>query len=70
MQKKSERSITMYGQVNTTDIGYHNYTPFIMVGGSDDLGIYNPNKKTKSKTVTTSSSTIGATTAVRISPKN
>ncbi len=70
VQKKIERSTTMYGQANSIDIGYHNYTPFVMIGGSDDLGIYNSCKKTKSKTVTTANTTVGATTAVRIGPKN
>ena len=40
-----------------------------MIGGSEDLAAYNTGKKTKVKTVASLSTTTGATTAIKISPK-
>lgn len=70
VQKSMIRSTTFYGQVNCVDIGYHNYEIFTIVGGTEDIVIFNINKKSKAKTVSISSSLIGPGTAVRISPKN
>jgi hypothetical protein len=39
-----------------------------LIGGSDDLAVYNLLKKSKVKTLSSSNSTVSATTAVRISP--
>lgn len=60
----------MYGQVNTIDINSHNYEPYVAIGGSEDLALYNIIKRSKTKTLTTYSSQVGSSTACRISPKN
>ena len=61
--------MSTYGQINTVDIGYYNYTPFTLIGGTDDLCSWNMNKKHKGATITASTSSIGAATASRLSPK-
>jgi hypothetical protein len=61
--------MSLFGQVNCVDIGYHNYETFCLIGGSDDLSSYNTNKRNKGNTYSTASTSIGATTAVRLSPK-
>lgn len=70
VQKTIIRNTTYYGQVNCVDIGFHNYDVFSIIGGSEDLGIFNTIKKSKVKTLATAGSATGAGTAVRISPKN
>ena len=69
-QKKGSSSISAtYGQVNAVDLGYHDYKVFSMVGGSEELSIWNIIKRTKGATISSVSSSIGATTAARICPK-
>lgn len=51
------------------DIGYYNHETFCLIGGSDDLSSYNILKKSKGNTYSNCSSSVGATTAVRLSPK-
>lgn len=70
VQKSTIRGTTFYGQVDCVDIGYHNYEIFTVVGGSEDMVIFNNNKKLKARNISTALGTIGAGTAVRISPKN
>jgi hypothetical protein len=60
----------MFGQVNCVEIGIHSYSPYLVIGGTDDLSVYNYAKKSKAKTICNANSTIGATTAVRLSPKS
>ena len=59
----------LYGQVDCVDIGYFNYETYTLIGGSDDLAVYNLIKKSKMKTLASSGTSTGATTAVRISPR-
>ncbi len=68
-QKKSDVRSEKFGQVNALDIGKYKYDSFTMIGGSQDLAAYNTVKKTKVKTLASLSTTTGATTAVKISPK-
>lgn len=68
-QKKSETRSERYGQVNALDIGKYKYDSFAIIGGTEDLAAYNTNKRTKVKTLSSSSTSTGATTAVKISPK-
>jgi hypothetical protein len=69
VQKKLDTRHTLYGQVNCVDIGYASYESFAFVGGTENLESYNLTAKNKVDTITSASSSIGATTAVRISPK-
>ncbi len=55
--------------MNALDIGKYKYDSFAIIGGSEDLAAYNTSKKTKVKTIASSSSSTGATTAVKLSPK-
>lgn len=70
-QKKggSSYSSSTFGQVNCVDLGYYSYTGYALFGGTDDLCSWNIFKRSKGITITSSSSSIGAATAVRISPK-
>ena len=68
-QKKTDTRVSLCGQVNCVDLGYYNYESFSLIGGSEDLSSYNMLKKTKGTTISAASSTIGAATAVRISPR-
>lgn len=70
VQKRTEKSTNMYCQVNTIDISFHNYDPFVMIGGSEDLALYNILKRSKTKTLTAYSTQVGSSTACRINPKN
>lgn len=70
VQKSTIRATTHFGQVDCVDIGYHNYEIFTIVGGSEEMVIFNTNKKSKAKTLTIANTTTGAATAVRISPRN
>ena len=67
--QKKRHSISMSKSVNTVDIGYHRYETFVVVGGGEDLGGINIRKNSKSKTYASISSTTGAITAARLSPK-
>jgi hypothetical protein len=51
------------------DLGYYNYETFCLIGGSDDLSSYNILKKSKGNTYSNASSSVGACTAVRLSPR-
>jgi hypothetical protein len=55
--------------VDCVDVGYYEYEAFFLIGGSEDMGIYNLNKKTRVRPLATSGSSTGAITAVRLSPK-
>ena len=68
-QKKADSRIGMYGQVDCVDIGYHNYETFSLIGGSDDLSSYNTFKRSKGHTYSNCSTSVGACTAVRLSPR-
>ncbi len=68
-QKTSTTRTSLYGQIDCVDLGYASYEHFSIVGGTEDLSSYNLIKKSKSLTYITSSSTTGATTAARLSPK-
>jgi uncharacterized protein with WD repeat len=71
VQKNTIRSSTgFYGQVNCLDLGYHNYEGYTVIGGSEDINIFNTNKRSKVKSLATTGQSQGAGTAVRISPKN
>jgi hypothetical protein len=70
VQKSLIRNTTYYGQVNCVDVGFHNYEIFSIIGGSEDMAIFNTNKKSKVKTLATAGTSTGAGTAVRLSPKN
>lgn len=50
------------------EIGSYDYETFGMIGGSEDLCSYNLVKKIKVKTIVSLSSSIGASTAVKLSP--
>ena len=69
VQKKSDTRGILYGQVDCVDLGYAQYEAFAFVGGTENLESYNLVAKNKADTITSSTSSIGATTAVRISPK-
>jgi hypothetical protein len=56
--------------VDCVDVGCYEYEGFFLIGGSEDLGIFNLNKKTRIRPFATSGTSTGAITAVRISPKN
>ena len=68
-QKKTDTRVALYGQVNCVDLGYYNYEAFSLIGGSEDLSSYNILKKSKGTTISAATSTYGAATAVRISPR-
>ena len=70
-QKRGSSGISSstYGQVNTVDLGMHDYKCYSLVGGTEELGLWNLVKRTKGSTLSSSSSSIGATTAARICPK-
>lgn len=61
-------SNSTYGQVNTVDLGFKNHETFCLVGGTDNLRTFNLSTKNEGPMITSSSTSIGATTAVRLSP--
>ena len=69
VQKKSDTRNPLYGQVNCVDLGYSAYQAFAYVGGTENLQSYNLVSKNKVDTVTTTTSSVGACNAIRISPK-
>jgi WD40 repeat protein len=70
VQKRTEKNITMFGQVNAIDLGYHNYESFSVIGGTEEISIYNTQKKSKARALASNNSTTGAGTAIKLSPKN
>ena len=68
-QKMSDsKGKSIYGQVNCIDLGCYKYDPFVMTGGSDDLRGGNLYKKSAMHPISSTTSSVGATTAVRLSP--
>lgn len=65
-QKRTVKGKDMFGQVNAVDIGLSNNDFYLAVGGSEDLGVYNPAKKTKVKTIVQNN----PTTAVSFNPNH
>lgn len=65
-QKRTVKGKDMFGQVNAVDIGLSNNDFYLAVGGSEDLGVYNPAKKTKVKTIVQTT----PTTAVSFNPNH
>ena len=61
-------SSSTYGQVNTVDLGFKNHETFCLIGGTDNLRACNISTKVEGPMITSSSSSIGATTAARLSP--
>lgn len=70
-QKKTAVGKTLYGQVNAVDIGLSNQDFYFVVGGSEDMGIYNHYRKTKVRVIVQSpiNQTI-STTAISFSPNH
>ena len=58
-----------YGQVNTVDLGYYNYSHFTLVGGTEELATWNISKRNKGANISVSTSSVGAATASKIHPK-
>ena len=61
-------SNAIYGQVNTVDLGFKNHETFCLVGGTDNLRTFTLSTKNEGPLITSSSTSIGATTASRLSP--
>lgn len=68
-QKTTNSRTALYGQVNCVDLGYMSYEVFALIGGTEDLTAYNIVKRSKGNTYSTSNSSTGAATAMRLSPK-
>lgn len=69
-QKRTVNGKEFLGQVNTVDIGINGNVYFVVIGGSDEMGIYNHYKRTKGKTIVLPQNGQNiATTAVSFNPK-
>ena len=68
VQKLNIKNTTFHGQINSLDLGFHNHLNYLVVSGSEEICIFNVNKKSKVKSLSQIGATVGAGTAVKISP--